>query len=312
MAETADSVDIEHLAELVAGNIGVRFSEARRGQITSSIGRVMAAHGIDAGNLLQRLSWDQGFIEDITAAMAVGETHFFRGAEQFAFIRDEIIPELCGRRSGARPIRICSVGCSTGEEPYSLALLCEESGISGEVRIAAVDVCREALVQAKQGEYDAWSLRNVAPVVRQRYFTSTRGRFRLNNSIARQVEFGFLNVAARELSWPGSIVADFDLVLCRNVLVHHEPETVRRIASHLLGCLSRGGWLVTAPVDPLLSKVASFEAVTTHMGVVYRRPLITRLETMSRRNSDLDGRRAIHKSRPQKRHSRLHHEEVRN
>lgn len=272
VTEAADSAYIERLVEHVTRKIGLRFSESRRGQIASSIDRVMAKHQIGTCDLIQRLTWDQELIRNVIAAVTVGETSFFRGAEQFALIREEIIPELQARRSSASAIRICSVGCSTGEEPYSIAMLCEEAGIADKVQITAVDVSREALERAKQGEYDAWSLRNMAPAMRQCYFTVAGRRFRLKNAIARQVEFGLLDIAAEELPEPCCPAADFDLVLCRNVLVYYEPAIIKRLAGRLFQSLSKGGWLITAPADPLLSKIDAFEAVTTYASAVYRRP----------------------------------------
>lgn len=271
MIETAISTEMGPLAEQVARMVGLRFSEARSRQIASSIRRVMNARNVNAVDFLRDLSWDQNLVDELVAALTVRETSFFRGTEQFAFLRDEIIPELRSRRGGTSPIRICSIGCSTGEEPYSIAMLCDEAGISHEVRITAVDVSRQALDVAKQGEYHAWSLRNVPSAMVRRYFTASGPRFRVHELIIRQVEFGLLNIAAKELSWPSGFLADFDLVFCRNVLLYHAPGTLKRTADHLLKSLSRGGWLLTAPSDPLLSGLASFDVAATDAGVVYRR-----------------------------------------
>ncbi|HLP69763.1 MAG TPA: protein-glutamate O-methyltransferase CheR, partial [Rhizobium sp.] len=266
---TEVSIDIGQLAERVAADVGLRFSEPRRGQITSAVRRVMAAHQIGADSLLQRLNWDQDLVRDLVSALAVGETHFFRDAQQFAFIRDRILPEIRGNRSGT-PIRICSIGCSTGEEPYSLAILCTEAGLSEAVRITGVDIRRNALARARLGEYDAWSLRNLDPAVTERYFRSSGRRVRLKRSLTAQVRFRLLDVAAENVTWPDARDG-YDLVLCRNVLVYYHKKAVNRIGRNLFECLSEGGWLITAPLDPLLSRIAPFASTTTDAGIVYRR-----------------------------------------
>jgi len=266
---TQVSTDMGRLAESVAAGLGMRFSEPGQGRFTSAVRRVMVAHRVRTDRLLQQLTWDEDLVRDLVSAVAVGETCFFRGAEQFAFIRDEIIPEIRERRAGS-PIRICSIGCSTGEEPYSLAILCAAAGLSDEVQITGFDIRRKALARARDGEYDSWSLRRLPPAFRQRYFIPTGRRFRLRRSIATQVGFHLLDVAAQDVASP-DVQGGYDLVLCRNLLVYYEQTSVNRIGRHLFECLSQGGWLITAPVDPLIPKVAPFVTMTTETGVVYRR-----------------------------------------
>ncbi len=270
MIRTDVSTHMGRLAERIAANIGLRFPEPRQAQFSSAIRRVMSTHRVDADGLLPRLSWDDVLVQDLVSELAIGETHFFRNAGQFAFIRDEILPEL-RRRSAGGPIHICSIGCSTGEEPYSLAILCAEAGLSNEVQITGFDIRRDALAHARLGQYGAWSLRNVAPDVRQRYFATSGQRFRLTSSIVSQVRFGVLDAATEKATWPIAGREGYDLVLCRNVLVYYKQPAVSRIGRNLFECLSQGGWLITAPVDPLISEIAPFVTTTTETGVVYRR-----------------------------------------
>lgn len=260
------------LAEQVAGRVGLSFSASRKETVASAIDRVMVRRGIGEGRLLlDRLGSDEDLTEDVISAVTVAETHFFRGPEQFELIRQTILPELLRRRPEGSPLRIWSVGCATGEEPYSLAILCEEEGLLDGVRIDAADISRRALAAAKAGDYGEWALRNTGPRLRQRYFTSCEGRFRLNERLRRQVDFAHLNLGTDALPAPEKRLSDFDLILCRNVLVYLEASAVRRIARQLLGCLSNGGWLLTAPTDPPLWKYAPFETSITPAGIVYRR-----------------------------------------
>nr|WP_234895136.1 protein-glutamate O-methyltransferase CheR [Sinorhizobium meliloti] len=260
------------LAEQVAGRIGLSFSASRKETVASAIDRVMVRRGIGEGRLLlDRLGSDEDLTEDVISAVTVAETHFFRGPEQFELIRQTILPELLRRRPEGSPLRIWSVGCATGEEPYSLAILCEEESFVDGVRIDAADISRRALAAAKAGDYGEWALRNTGPRLRQRYFTSCEGRFQLNERLRRQVDFAHLNLGTDALPAPEKRLSDFDLILCRNVLVYLEASAVRRIARQLLGCLSDGGWLLTAPTDPPLWKYAPFETSITPSGIVYRR-----------------------------------------
>ncbi|AFL51584.1 chemotaxis protein methyltransferase CheR [Sinorhizobium fredii] len=260
------------LADEVACRVGLSLPTSRKGAVASAIGRVMARRDIDDSSLfLNRLGLDQDLTDDVIAAITVGETYFFRDPDQFQLISQAILPELRRRRPDGSLVRIWSIGCATGEEPYSLAILCDEEGLLQDVRISAADVSRKALAAAKAAEYGEWSLRNTDRKLKDRYFTSGEGRFRLNERLRRQVDFAHLNLGAVDLPAPERGLADFDLILCRNVLVYLDASTVRRIARQLFACLADGGWLLTAPTDPPLWKYAPFETSITPAGVVYRR-----------------------------------------
>ncbi|AUX77604.1 CheR family methyltransferase [Sinorhizobium fredii] len=260
-----------NLAGEVACRVGLSVPASRQGTVASAIARIMARRGIDDSSLLlRRLGLDQDLTDDVIAAVTVGETHFFRGPEQFQLIRQEILPELTRRPDGA-PARIWSVGCATGEEPYSLAILCDEEGLLEEVRICAVDISRRALGTARAAEYGEWSLRNTDRRLKERYFTACDDRFRLSERLRPQVDFAVLNLGEADLPAPEKGLADFRLILCRNVLVYLDASKVPRIARQLFACLADRGWLLTAPTDPPLWKYAPFETCITPAGVVYRR-----------------------------------------
>ncbi|THK36094.1 protein-glutamate O-methyltransferase CheR [Ensifer sp. MPMI2T] len=260
-----------NLADQVAYRVGLSFPVSRKGAVASAIARLMTRRGIgDSRSFLDRLGLDEDLTDDAIAAITVGETHFFRGPDQFQLIRQTILPEL-RRRSDGSPVWIWSLGCATGEEPYSLAILCDQEGLLDDVRIRAADISRRALVTAKAAEYGEWSLRKTDHKLKERYFTSCEGRFRLHERLRRQVDFAHVNLGADELPAAERGLADFDLILCRNVLVYLDASAVRRTARQLFACLADGGWLLTAPTDPPLWKYAPFETSVTPAGVVYRR-----------------------------------------
>ncbi|ABR63892.1 protein-glutamate O-methyltransferase CheR [Sinorhizobium medicae] len=270
------------LAEQVAGRIGLSLPASRKRAVASAIDRMMVQRGIGEGrSLLARLGFDEDLTDEAISAVTVAETHFFRGPDQFQVIRQAILPELLRRRPDGSPLSIWSLGCATGEEPYSLAILCDEDDLLDDVRISAADVSRRALVTAREAEYGEWALRNTGPRLRQRYFDASGGRYRLNERLRRQVDFAHLNLGADALPSPQSGLADFDLILCRNVLVYFEASAVSRIAGQLLACLSDGGWLLTAPTDPPLWKYAAFETSITPAGVVYRRMARSKIQKNS-------------------------------
>ncbi|HXV29647.1 MAG TPA: protein-glutamate O-methyltransferase CheR [Sinorhizobium sp.] len=253
----------------VARQIGLSVAASRKAALASAIHRVMARHGIDdAGIFRDRIGADDRLKEQLLDEATVRETHFFRDPAQFALLRHTILPH---RHPADAPARIWSAGCASGEEPYSLAILCDEDGHSAQ--IAASDICRNALTKAAEAEYGDWSLRTMGEYLRRRYFLKCGSRYRLRRDLARRVRFTKISLGFDALPAPERGLADFDLILCRNVLVYLDTDDVARIARQLFACLADGGWLLTAPSDPPLWKHARLETSITSAGVVYRKPM---------------------------------------
>ncbi|WP_432654010.1 CheR family methyltransferase [Sinorhizobium fredii] len=260
------------LAGRIADRIGLSIAASRKEAAVSAIGRVMARRGLNhVSDLLGQIDADEDLKEEFIDELTVGETHFFRGAAQFDLIRDTILPERCRSRLIGSPLRIWSLGCASGEEPYSLAILCEADNLSSRVEITASDISRKALSDAAEAEYGEWSLRNTGECWRQRYFLRSGSRYRVRPDLARRVTLTKVALGADVLPAPQIGLADFDLILCRNVLVYLDAAAVHRIARQLFTCLVKGGWLMTAPTDPPLWKYAPFETSITSAGAVYRR-----------------------------------------
>jgi chemotaxis protein methyltransferase CheR len=243
---------------------------SRRAGLEDSIRRAMARAGVsDPTAYLDLLGHDTGALDDLLEGLTVGETYFFREPGQFAFLRHTVLPEF--RRRGRRP-RAWSAGCATGEEAYSLAILFEQEGLGDAGAILATDLCRSALERARRGVYRPWSLRGEAAALAQPYLEAAGKCLRVSAAVRRLVTFRPLNLALDDYPSVSTGTAALDLILCRNVLIYFDAETVRRVAARLRAALVPGGWLLTASSDPPLAELAPFAAVVTPHGVVYRRP----------------------------------------
>ncbi|WEX75073.1 protein-glutamate O-methyltransferase CheR [Sinorhizobium numidicum] len=272
--KSANSVQFAVLVTAIAEKLGLSLSQSREEAAGTAIRRVMARRGIDDLRLLlEQIDTNQNLTDELVDEVTVGESYFFRGPAQFDFVRRTVLPQLRRSRSQGLPFRMWSAGCAKGEEPYSLAILCEEDGLTEDARIAASDISRNALADAMKGDYSEWSLRNTDKILKERYFSKHGARFRLKSDLARRLSFTHHTLGADALPAPDKGLSDFDLILCRNVLVYLDAAAVQRIALQLYACLTKGGWLLTAPADPPLWKHAPFETSITSAGVVYRRPL---------------------------------------
>jgi chemotaxis protein methyltransferase CheR len=176
----------------------------------------------------------------LEAVVTVGETFFFRHSEQFAVLRDTILPNLLNAATNRRRLRIWSAGCSTGAEPYSLAILIErllgDALPTWRVDIIGTDINEQALVNARKGRYSAWSLRGMTDVERARDFDADirPSAWRLHERHRPRVEFRRHNLLDL-LPEPPAEWRGFDLILCRNVLIYfgaHQAAPIRSASGH--------------------------------------------------------------------------------
>lgn len=265
---------LDAAAEFVRRRIGLVFGKARRATFETALVRTMRRAGISAPEVcLARLDAEPALLDDLVAEITVGETYFFREPQQFAEIRTRVIPALrANRLRDHHPLRVWSAGCATGEEPYTLAILLRDQGLEGAAHIVATDLSRAALAQARQARYTRWSLRGVPDEVVRTYFEQVGNRFTLTPVIRDAVDFRYLNLAEDAYPSLPTGIWGMDLILCRNVLIYFDAETVARVARRLLDSLSDDGWLLLGASDPVLSDLVSCDVVVTGAGLAYRRP----------------------------------------
>lgn len=234
--------------------------------------------------LLDRAEEGAAEWEALEAEITIGETFFFRYAEQFTALRDTILPGLIAARQTERCLRIWSAGCSTGAEPYSIAILVHsllgDALPEWRVAITGTDISAPALQVARAAEFGRWALRTTPAEDRARYFLagpgtagSTRdGSYTLKPEFRRMVRFERQNLMGL---LDGSIPAPatgFDLILCRNVLIYFREEAVLGIVRGLGRRLAPDGWLLLGHAEPNPAFAGWLLPVNLPGTVAYRRP----------------------------------------
>ena len=153
--------DYSALQRVLRERGGLVFQSLRRSALETSTAKVMRRIGVsDVIAFVGLLAQDGPVFDDLMAEVTIGETYFFRETAQFGVLRETIIPDLASRRAPGEKIRVWSAGCSTGEEPYSLAIALAEANVDSYV--VGTDVSRERLGAARRGDYRRWSFRGVA------------------------------------------------------------------------------------------------------------------------------------------------------
>jgi chemotaxis protein methyltransferase CheR len=202
--------------------------------------------------------------ERLCEKLTVQESYFFREPGKLAIVRDHV---LATHAPGRQPLRVWSAGCATGEEPYTLAALCQEAGLGGRYRILGTDLSPAAIDEAREGCYSRWSVRGMDPTRVAELFDKAGSRFRVVDRLRENVSFARHNLMdPRPPEW-----GQFDVVMCRNVLIYLTPEATHAALTTFREALVTGGWLVLGASDPLADTFPGLEAVLTNYGLAYRR-----------------------------------------
>lgn len=264
--------NFESIVRLLGARTGLSIPLARHGAVETGIRRAMSrAGGADLRAYCALLEADAAAFDDLVVELTIGETYFFREPDQFAYLRCQVLPEVRSRRGAEHGIRVWSAACASGEEAYSLAIVLLEAGLAGGAHLVATDISRAALARARQAVYRAWSLRGAGAADVRPYLRPQGDDHVLVPSIRRLVQFHYLNLALDVYPSFASGIWGMDVILCRNVLIYFDPDTVQAVARRLFETLAPGGWLFTASSDPSLAGLAPFETVVTDQGVFYRR-----------------------------------------
>jgi len=193
---------------------------------------------------------------------------------QLRALIDEIFEELQLDRDkrGGRPINVWSAGCSSGEEPYSIAMLAREVGLTPgvDVRVYASDISRRMLRKARKGIYRESSFRDTDPHLREKYFLEKDGLWQISDDLKRDVDFIHLNLLDTSKI---ALLRTMDVILCRNVIIYFGIDTKCDVIQTFYEKLRPGGHLLLGHSESLINLSTAFELRHLRRDLVYRRPL---------------------------------------
>jgi chemotaxis protein methyltransferase CheR len=208
--------------------------------------------------------------DQIYDLVTTNETYFFREPAQLTAFVEEIIPDLLSRKP-VKKIRIWSAGCSSGEEPYSIAMLLSEAGWyeHAAFEIFASDINQQVLARARKGQYRENAFRATDPTVRDRYFSrEADASWRIRDEIRNRVQFGRLNLYDEARV---SLLGHLDLVFCRNVIIYFDDASKRVVVSNFYNRLIEGGYLLLGHSESLISLSTQFKLRHLKHDMVYQK-----------------------------------------
>lgn len=212
-------------------------------------------------------------LKKLLGLLTIGETFFFRYLAHFTALEERIIPELLVRNRASRTLRIWSAGCSTGEEPYTIAMLLLERFpqlADWDVSILATDINKRALARARDAFYSERSLRLAPPLYLERYFRKTTGGFVLEPRVRDLVRFAYFNLQTGSYPAVENGTCDLDLIFCRNVMIYFGLPTTRAVVERFSRCLRPGGHFFMGHAETLLNISDAFIRQQHQGGFYYR------------------------------------------
>lgn len=293
---------IKRFADLISAHTGLHVREQDRESLAKKIySRIknikfpspelyyeLLEAGTERGNncfdpLQSEFEW-----KELTLLLTIGESYFFRDAGQFSLLRSVIFPELIKRRKDERTLKIWSAGCSTGEEPYSLAVLLQEMipDQSGwKISIVGTDINQTNIEKAKRGFYSSWSFRMVDPQVQSQYFVRHNNEWQIKENLREMVTFRYGNLVNDEFPNSESGLEYLDLIICRNVFVYFSSEAISLVLKKFHRTLKPGGYLITAHAELHGHQLAGLKAKVFPESVIYQRQLEKVGETLNQNYS---------------------------
>ena len=252
---------------------GVSLGSEKRSFLESRLRRRMDELGIKSGyeyySLVSRNPGRSSELPALLDSLMICETSFFRNQPQFDLFREIVLPEVVRKkeRDGTRLLRVWSAGCSTGQEPYSVAMTLSETLLNAEswtLRIFASDLSFTALERAQCGLYRADQLKGLSQYYVDKYFRQENGYYVVREQTKKRVIFDYHNLKH------DNGLRGLDIIFCRNVMIYFDVEEQRRLVNRFAGCLVPGGFLFLGHAESLQGLSTRFSMVHRNKGIAYR------------------------------------------
>ncbi|QFU17686.1 CheR family methyltransferase [Microvirga thermotolerans] len=261
--------DFEFLRTFLKAKSGLALPPEKRYLIESRLAPVCRSFDIASlADLVRHLRGNRNptLESAVVDAMTTNETFFFRDKGPFDLFRDVLLPRYLAARSSVRHLRIWCAAASTGQEPYSLAMLLEEASprLAGwKVDILATDISTEVLAKARAGLYNQFEVQRGLPIqLLLKYFTQVGDQWQISSKIRGKVEFRPLNLI-KEFGHIGP----FDIIYCRNVLIYFDSSTKSNVLSRIANVMAADGSLILGAAETVLGLTDALLPDSEHRGL---------------------------------------------
>jgi chemotaxis methyl-accepting protein methylase len=271
--------DLQNIINFLHINRGLDFSGYRTAMLNRRVRkRILTTNLANLDEYKNYLEHNNSELDMLIDVLTINVSRFFRDTFSFEYIASTILPKLIIEKNNSkdRSVRIWSAGCASGEEPYSIAILIKEIFKNEKLKlntaIFATDINKKVLEFANEGVYSSESIKNIRHSLLDKYFLTIGKVFKLRSSIKKMVQFSeFDMINQKSIVPPESIYGDFDIVLCRNLLIYFESDFQEVIFNKLYQSLNINGVLFLGDAEIPLGKYKNKFTKISKYHKIYRK-----------------------------------------
>ncbi|MBI3754752.1 MAG: protein-glutamate O-methyltransferase CheR [Deltaproteobacteria bacterium] len=267
------------IRDYIYNHYGLSFDTSSKFLLEKRLSNRVTMHQLKSFKEYYRfLRYDPKSSEELSAVIDVlttNETYFFRESCQLKAFSEEILPEIKNRKESntkEKDLCIWSAGCSTGEEPYTIAMLILETGQFKDwnIEIFGNDISQRVLQVARKGVYTQSSFRSADKNLIDKYFEPFDGKHKIKDEVKNMVRFGYLNLIDRNKM---SLLRNMDIIFCRNVLIYFDVESKKKVIQNFYDKLEDGGYLLLGHAESMMNISTAYALQHLKNDMVYRKPL---------------------------------------
>jgi len=261
--------DFDLYKDLVKEKSGLVLTQDKAYLLESRLNPVAKKWGyetLDAMTIALHGVPDVKLVNDIIEAMTTNETSFFRDTRPFDIFKDVVMAHMKDARNTQRKVRIWCAASSSGQEPYTLAILLKEAAADfpgWNFEILATDISHEILEQAREANYSQFEVQRGMPIqLLMKYFTQNGDLWTLNDDIKRMVKFDYFNLLD-----PLSPLGQFDIIFCRNVLIYFDEQTKSQVLNQMAQQIAQDGFLFLGGAETVIGITDAFKPIPDRRGL---------------------------------------------
>ena len=264
--------ELNEIRMLIEERTGICFDESRERFFSTRVREHLRAKGMERGtDLLRAIRKSNLEYEALLERLLTQETSFFRYSGVYEAFEKRVLPDFHAKKfwKNPRTLRIWSAGCSTGEEPYSIAITIADSlsfADAWHVEILATDLGRHALKHAERGVYKGRSIASISEAQMANHFSPVTGGFQVKPRLRKMVSFAQMNLAS------AVYVGRMDIIFCMNVLIYFSEERRHTLVQRFYDTLEPGGYLFLGHSESLSKTPVKFQAIVLNDCILYRKP----------------------------------------
>jgi chemotaxis protein methyltransferase CheR len=262
------------IKDLIYSNTGIFLGDSKIGILSRRVDSRMEKLDLKTARDYYRylvLDGNRGEIEELINLVVVPETYFFRDYPQLKLFAEAVLPTVTAEKSKNRNLSLLSAGCSTGDEPYTLAIILREmldNVDEWNIRIDAVDINGNVLQKALDGVYTSRSLRETPYLYRNMYFTKEDDSYIISPHIREMVTFRRVNLFNKAQM---SVLFRYDVVFCRNVLIYFDHASAGKVMESLYEMMNPGAFIFLGSAESVGRLTSLFKLVRFGNSFVYRK-----------------------------------------